>query len=567
VKALPGINNVNSSYNPEVKRVSSKLNFQLGEIFAARVVSTNESYSEILLKLIDGWQFSAQLERPLDFLPKDQLKFKVVGYEEGKLVLKLLENTEAEGYGNYDILSKIQEDNNLTYYEKDLLEKMLKHDMPLTRENITKVKSLIDYLNKVKLDPMSIDGFILKYINAKSISANSEEGINISQKLRNFFNSIGRISEEDLLTLIENGVEVNTENIDSYIRVFKENSGLYESLKDMNTVLANYKESEGRNSIAYKNKSELQYTDGVVNMNEQLNINDKEELSDSSNLKIVERREITPKTYAIYDKRDKPEGFENKIGLLKFLADSELDGQSSAKNTLQNVQDEDHIKNSIMPLSSKDEDSTLIITVEKENNKLAKALLSEVNSEVNPDTELIKRSIKEKTEEIKNIVKAIFSLKNSGDSEVISRIADTIKPGINDIKLFNTISNQYYYMDVPLDIKENKYNCKLIIKDERRKGKKIDSKNVTIVVSLSTVNIGVVDGFIKVRDNNMNVDIKCDRAWISSLESKKEKLLNKLSLLGYNLFVNFLEREKELDISSCREFFNDNSFTNLNVKV
>lgn len=567
MKGLPGINNVNSIYNPEVKRVSSKLNFQLGEIFAARVVSINESYSEVLLKLIDGWQFSARLERPLDFLPKDQLKFKVVGSEEGKLVLKLLESTEAESYGNFDILSKILEGNNLTSYEKDLLGKMLKHDMPLTKENIAKVKSLFDYLNKVKSDPMSIDGFIFKYINAKGISANSEEGINISQKLRSFFNSIGRISEEDLLTLIENGIEINTENIDSFSRIFKESSGLYNSLKDMHTVLAQYTESDNRNNMSNRSPSEQQHTDGIIDIGKLLNIDDEEQLPDSIHLKNIEGKETILKTYAINHKKNMPEEFGIKVELLKSLIDGELNGQSSNDKSIQNMKEENGTEKSVLPLRINGHDSSINITVEKEKNKLVNTLLKEVNSEVNQETELIKASIKEKTDEIKNMVKSIFLLKNSVDSEVISRIADAIKPGINDIKLFNTISNQYYYMDVPLNIKENKYNCKLIIKDERKKGKKIDSKNVTMVVSLSTVNIGVVDGFIKIRDNNMKVDIKCDRAWISSLESEKEKLLSKLYFPGYNLFVNFLEREKELDIGSCREFFNDNSFTNLNVKV
>ena len=60
--------------------------------------------------------------------------------------------------------------------------------------------------------------------------------------------------------------------------------------------------------------------------------------------------------------------------------------------------------------------------------------------------------------------------------------------------MFNTISNEYYYLDVPINREMTEYPCKLIIKDNRKDGKKIDRTDVKIVVTVKTVNLGVVDG-------------------------------------------------------------------------
>ena len=69
---------------------------------------------------------------------------------------------------------------------------------------------------------------------------------------------------------------------------------------------------------------------------------------------------------------------------------------------------------------------------------------------------------------------------------------------LNDVKLFNSISQQYYYLDLPINVKDNEYQFKLIIKDDRKKGKKIDSTNVKIATSIKTINMGTVDAYIKI---------------------------------------------------------------------
>lgn len=59
---MPGISNINNIYNTNTKRISSKLSFDVDEVFAARVIGEGESPEEVILKLIDGWQFKAPLK-------------------------------------------------------------------------------------------------------------------------------------------------------------------------------------------------------------------------------------------------------------------------------------------------------------------------------------------------------------------------------------------------------------------------------------------------------------------------------------------------------------------------
>src|SRR3712207_7039771 len=48
----------------------------------------------------------------------------------------------------------------------------------------------------------------------------------------------------------------------------------------------------------------------------------------------------------------------------------------------------------------------------------------------------------------------------------------SIRQDMNDFKVFNTLSDQYYYMDIPINVNKDEYECKLVIKDERKKDRK-----------------------------------------------------------------------------------------------
>jgi len=156
---------------------------------------------------------------------------------------------------------------------------------------------------------------------------------------------------------------------------------------------------------------------------------------------------------------------------------------------------------------------------------------------------------------------------NEDSPSTFNKVMQLIESKIHDFKVFNTLSNDYYYLNVPMNIKEQDYDCKLVIKDERGKGKKIDSRNIKIATSIRTLNMEVVDAFINVNNDYINIDIHSQKAFMDVLEAYRYKLIEDLSCNSYVFNVNIKEKIEKFTLSNCREFFDDNDLSIINVRV
>ena len=179
----------------------------------------------------------------------------------------------------------------------------------------------------------------------------------------------------------------------------------------------------------------------------------------------------------------------------------------------------------------------------------------------------IKQQINEKTEHVKNIIKSVMDKSNDTNLENYNNLTAVLDKNINDFKVFNTVSNQYYYMDLPLNIDNYEYNFKLMVKDDRKKGKKLDSTDLKIAASVNTENIGVVDAYIAVNKSNMKVDIKCDSNWVQFLDKGKDIITNQLTEMGYNTYISVDKRKEEMNLVNCRDFFEDKHASMINVRA
>lgn len=168
---MAGIWNINSTYNVNTKKIMNNLSFEMGQVFKARIIDVDELTNEVILKLLDGWQFQAKIQNEAKTLPEGLLKFKVEGFEDGKLKIKIL-NTEEKDTNLKDnnIIKKLEEQNiNISKDDYKILDKMIKHSMPLTRDNISMVKSIIDFKNKIENEPQEIETFINKFLVSKEV--------------------------------------------------------------------------------------------------------------------------------------------------------------------------------------------------------------------------------------------------------------------------------------------------------------------------------------------------------------------------------------------------------------
>ena len=197
---------------------------------------------------------------------------------------------------------------------------------------------------------------------------------------------------------------------------------------------------------------------------------------------------------------------------------------------------------------------------------LKQEVITEGNKKIVSANELIKNDINKKIDGIKDIIKELLVV-SKGEGEGADKVIQLLKNNISEFKLFNTISNEYYYLDVPINREMTEYPCKLIIKDNRKDGKKIDRTDVKIVVTVKTVNLGVVDGFLSVKDKGLDVELKCDKNYTRVLELSKSKLSNDLQKLGFNINIKVSVREEDITLASCREFFNDKAMNGIDIKV
>nr|WP_312890889.1 hypothetical protein [Clostridium thailandense] len=565
---LAGIWNINSVYNANTKMVSRKLSFEVGQNFAARVVNLDKLTGEILLKLLDGWQFSAKLENPIENLPDGLVRFVVDGFEDGKLQLKIVNTNSKQQSIEKDSVNAFLKENNMMLNDSDyeILNKMVKHNIPLTKENISEVKTMTDFMSKIKLDTGEEDAFIEKYIQSKNIDTQSKEGVQVKNTLKSFFNELKNLTEDDLFILFENNIDLTEENIKSFNNVFKGDSAILRDVKYIGDEFKNIEYEDGKlDNIATENGD----FNNVITANDK-KVLEKEQLGNKNtteNNKTLEKAKINNKKIA-----DNQDGNLNIDKEVLTKQDDKTDTSKpkiiNEKGVVEKENLDNNIKNSQESSKISNEKNSNLVEELKTNSGLKdKNVLVDKQNEIEDIANNIKEQINIKTEELKDTVKTFLEQKSDLDPKIYNNVLQALDKNINDFKVFNSISNQYYYLDLPINLQKQEYQCKLMIKDDRKKGKKIDSTDVKIAASVNTVNMGVVDAYIKVNNYNMNLDIKCNEQWIKVLDKGKEIILSKLSDMGYNVYANVSERKKEMNITNCSDFFDDNNLNAIDKKV
>lgn len=213
-------------------------------------------------------------------------------------------------------------------------------------------------------------------------------------------------------------------------------------------------------------------------------------------------------------------------------------------------------KDSIIGLNSNNIDKNI-----NENNIINKNLITSI-----PTKELVEASLNKGAEGSKEIIKDLISNLKS-ESLISEKILDIIKNNISDIKVFNKISSEYYYADIPVNIREREYPCKIIVKDNRKEGKKIDSTNVKMVVTVETKNLGTVDGYMQVLDKKINIELKCEEKFVKIIDMTKSKLVNNIENMGFLVNVKVSKKENEVSLTTCRDFFSSNAGISLDRRV
>ena len=516
-----------------------------------------------------------------------------------------------------------------TLSKEDLL-LIFENNIDITKENITAYnnlfkgdKSILKILNNIQGDVASLKealvnnmGLSMEEVNELLLQASSDlQGDYKSTQVANDNNSIGKnvdIKEKGIT--LDNNIKEPSEGSELVNKTSKENAGDGSIInKALNTL---YQKSETQNSkvsLLSILKSISGQTEDYLNLSLKdillnrrssftsaefdrlsnlINSLEPEEFINSLKSVIAEYNEIGENNliddFNSYINKSNNEalGITNSLEFTKGEAETLLSNLMGKGITLTEeefsklqdginlkyqeiVEKEESLKNQ---LNNSNIDSKDIKTIGSENAEESIKNLSNVKSEISElnskllSKDMVKASIQNTGETGKEIIKDILnSLK--GENILSEKLIEVIKNNINEIKLFNKLSLEYYYADIPVKIRENEYPCKLIVKDKRKDSKKIDSTNIKMVITIDTKNLGIVDGYMKVLDKKIDIDLKCEDKFVKIIDITKNKLISNIEAMGFLVDVRVSKKEEEVSLTTCRDFFNPDSGISLDRMV
>lgn len=630
---MPGIWNINNGYNMNTRKVSSKLTFEVGERFTGRIVDKGDG-KDATIKLADGWQFIAEVDGKVNLDDIKLVKFQVEGFENGKLKLKIVQggNSKDDVEDGDENFQEVVEKEGLSKEDVELLKKMVKHNFSLSKENINEIKTLLQFREKINSDSDELNAFIEKYIVSKGVELDSEQGKTMKEILTKFISEFKNMSEDDILTFLENNIDMTKENIESFNKLFKGDSSIEKiilsikekldesdiKLNSRDIVINNINKQESvqekkdtnivNNAVFSKVYAEHDPSNNKINVLDILKTLAGENTGETENTKIQNEtvldksileklsdkdianaikdvvgdklpEENAPKTQAsslieslnkskVEDILSKAEGREVKLTDTEFKKITEIvqDRDNTGKILTKEAVQTNSLKTDTHTSSWTIGENSFAVPKKAENNK---SFINNFTSNISrPENEVdgIKNEIKSKIDNVKDIVKDLLS-HTSAQNSVSGKITNLIKENINDIKVFNSMSNEYYCLNFDISSQMNKYPCKLIIKDNRKEGKKIDTTNAKMVLSIKTANLGEIDGYLTMRENKIDVNLKCDDKYTIVLDNHKKELTDGLATLGLYVNVKVDAKDHPADIVSVRGFFNDVTISAIDTKV
>lgn len=608
--------------------------FNQGDTLKGRVIKDDSQSNKVTIKLTNGMEIEAELQGEVD-LKGGLLNFEVAELKDNMLFLKLTANNtevinEEIAKESIDEIMNFILKEGLKKEDYNMLKAMVKYNIPLTRENITTVKSIMEFSDKMNNNPVEIKNFINSYLNSRDIAANSKEGVYVSQKLYEFFEAFSKTNLQEVLLFLENDIEFTKENLESFNKLFNNENAMEKVINEVNEKLGNaiaiedntlnreilektLNQEYSKDVIEYKNNSNNDINDmkevkdikEIKNINDIKDIKNINDIKDNSinNISILSKSSTGKTIQATLIKESSKDNIINDgaksdffmeddvkeiIKVLKNENKSMVNENKSELNINKEILRESILKHTGKEVRLNDAEVKLLeVIINKDEIKdkeinFIKNLFNSVESKQKGEEKELKsndirenifniskdlsKNITEKSEGAKEVIRNIISnLKESDENS--SQILNIMKNSINDLKLFNKINDQYYCLDVPINFKENEYPCKLIIKDDRKEGKSIDSSNFKVAISVKTVKLGTVDALLNVKNRNIDLQLKCDKSVMNLFVISKEKLKEIVESSGFSTKIEIVERTEELQLSSCREFFNDNNIAAVDITV
>jgi hypothetical protein len=539
---------INMVQNYTTRDDFNKLTFKKGDSFSARILRLEGSTTDVIIKLLDGRVFPAKVDGEIlqENLDDYMFKFQLDGFEGGKFLLRVLESNIVDNLGNRGdlaikdpLMEELLKNLDFPVGKEDvpILKAMLKNNIAITEENLLEIKGLKEFIDQSNNSPKELSKFIDKFIEARGIPDNSPEGEYIKSTLGKVLNEIKNLKIDDIFVMKALDIKLNEDSIKTFSKVTSNEYSVFPTVKETANVIKEQisgninKDPQGEN---------------VVNKNSIFQETDKVLYSEKD------------KPQSIILEKDNIESKEAILSLEKMVGKEEKAVKDIInERTIGIVSDEDEIQGKTISQGKEElANSTKLLKEFKTDTMLDRSITSN----------MVKDELKEKISLIKTNLMEMIKLAQK-DPATFNNVVQNLDTKFQEFKMFNTINNNYYFLNIPMDMKDEEYNCKLIIKDERGKGKKLDTENIKIAASVATVNMEKIDAYLTVNKNAATIEIESEAAYVKILEKFKGNLVKDLvdSKYMFNIFIK--EKKHDFSFSNCRSFFEDNDFTTINTRV
>jgi hypothetical protein len=113
-------------------------------------------------------------------------------------------------------------------------------------------------------------------------------------------------------------------------------------------------------------------------------------------------------------------------------------------------------------------------------------------------------------------------------------IAEHMQSVESSIKFIDNLNNYNAYVQIPIDINDKKTTVEMYVLKKGRKRRRIDPENASLLISLSTHNLGLVESLININKKNINISMRVENEEIIGfLKENYRHLFNSLVQKGY----------------------------------
>ncbi|MFR1710245.1 MAG: hypothetical protein ACLSV2_15280 [Clostridium sp.] len=539
---------INMVQNYTTKDDFNKLTFKKGDSFSARILRLEGNTTDVIIKLLDGRVFPAKVYGEIlqENLENYMFKFQLDGFEGGKFLLRVLESNIIDNMGNREdltikdpLMEELLKNLDFPVGKEDvpILKSMLKNNIPITEENLLEIKGLREFIDQSNNSPKELNKFIDKFIEAKGIPYNSSDGEYIKSTIGKVITEIKNLNIDDIFVMKSLDIKLNEDSIKAFSKVISDGYSVLPEVKETASVI--------KEQISGNINKDLQ---------------DENSVNSTSTFKEAEKVLYSEqdKTQPIAIEKDK---IESKEAILS--ADGVVSKENKAITDIINEKRVDII-------SDEGEIQSKTMLQEKESgvnySKLVKELKQDPMIDRDITSHMVKDELKEKISLIKTNLMEMIKLSQK-DPSAFNNVVQNLENKFHEFKMFNTINNNYYFLNIPMDMQNKEFDCKLIIKDERGKGKKIDTDNIKLAASVVTMNMEKVDAYLNINKNVATIEIESESAYVKLLEKFKGILIRDLADSKYMFNIFIKEKKHDFSFSNCRSFFEDDDFTTINTRV